>query len=35
MPEAFAVWMMPTKVMSWDAMASNFIFKWSIDPDVL
>ena len=34
-PDALAVWMMPTKVISWEAMASNLIFKCSIEPDVL
>ena len=34
-PDAFAVWMIPTNVMSWDAIASNLIFKFSIFPEVL
>ena len=35
MPEARAVWMMPTKVMSWLAMASKRILSASGSPDVL
>ena len=34
-PDARAVWMMPTKVMSWLAMASNLIFRFSASPLVL
>ena len=32
---ALAVWMMPTNVMSWLAMASNLIFRFSSSPLVL
>ena len=35
MPDARAVWMIPTKVMSWLAMASNLIFRSSSLPLVL
>ena len=35
MPLARAVWMMPTYVMSCDAIASNLSFKCSIEPDWL
>ena len=34
-PDALAVWMIPTNVMSWDAMASNFNFRFSMFPEVL
>ena len=35
MPDALAVWIMPTKVMSWEVMASNRIFSFSMLPEVL
>ena len=35
MPDARAVWMMPTKVMSWLAMASKRILSASGSPEVL
>ena len=35
MPEALAVWMIPTKVMSWEAMESKRILSLSMLPDVL
>ena len=34
-PEALAVWMMPTKVMSWLVSLSNLIFSLSMSPEVL
>jgi len=34
-PDAFAVWTIPTNVISWDAIASNLSFKCSISPEVL
>ena len=30
MPDALAVWTMPTNVMSWDAIASNLMRSWSM-----
>ena len=34
-PDALAVWMIPTKVISWDVSLSNLILSLSILPDVL
>ena len=34
-PDAFAVWMIPTKVMSWEAIASNLSLRFSMFPEVL
>ena len=34
-PDARAVWIIPTNVMSWDAMESKRSFKCSMFPDVL